>query len=139
MNFAQFSVVTTYNHSDTAIQVKFRNNYPDKEVIVKNENHMYDGGSFCDVYFIGIKGDTLSWYRCNYVAKLKPNTLYVVIKPKQEENFIFNLNRIKNNTDLKYVKKIGVHVWVRRYIEDTKFIKEIDYNKEFELLFNNDH
>jgi len=133
MSFAQFSVITTYNRADTAVQVKFINSFSNKQVVVMNETHMYDGGSFCDVHFIGAKGDTLSWFRCHYVNKIKPSMLVVLIQPKQQENFIFELKRIKYETDLKYVKKIKVHVMIKRVIEGTNYLKDIDYHKEFLL------
>ena len=133
ISFAQFSVITTYNRADTAVHVQLINSFSNKKVVVINETHMYDGGSFCDIHFIGAKGDTLSWFRCHYVNKIKPSMLVVLVQAKQQENFIFELKQIKHDTDLKNVKKIKVHVLIKRVIDGAKYLKDIDYRKEFLL------
>lgn len=133
ISFAQLSVTTTYNRADTAVQVKFSNNSSNKAAMVLNETTMYDGGSFCDVYFIGAKGDTLSWYRCGYVTSLDPTMRLVVIQPKQQQNFTFKLARMRGDVILKNTKKIKVHIKLKHTMENIKIQKEIDYHRVFLL------
>lgn len=133
ISFAQFSVITTYDRADTALQVKFINKYSTKQVIIRNELQNNDGGSYCEVTYIGHEGGTLSSYRLNYVNENTPTLRYILLKPTQEESFVFKLKDMNHTIDLKLVSKIIVHVWVKRTIKGTKYASEINYQKEFLL------
>jgi len=125
----QLLLNSTFNKKDTVLSVSLKNSSDKSNLGVYNEYHSGDGGSYLECCFLDSKGNIIDKFKYGYIVNNTPKR-FILIKPKQNLEFEFNFPILRNNYNIKNIKKLKVKFWFKYALENDK-LNETETIKEF--------